>query len=142
MNNPHVRMAIFLAIPVIALAYFSGRPEIDMSTTAAIVAPAGGEDGFRLVATGDRDSDPGRLDCSLAAGEAPEGAPRPLRMAPGCMPANPHLAGARWWLDRPDGTVALAAADGRILAEFAAGDGAAFESYAPRYPLMTLLADD
>lgn len=141
MNNPHARMALFLAIPVVALAYFSSRPDIDTGTTAAIAASASGEDGFRLVSTSDRDEG-NRPDCSLAAGEAAEGAPRPLRMAPGCAPGNPHLADARWWLDRSDGTVALAAADGRILAEFAAGDGVAFESYAPQQPVMTLLADD
>jgi hypothetical protein len=141
MNNPHARMALFLAIPVVALAYLSSRPDLDMSTTSAIVvASAGTEDGFRLFSTSDEGM--GAADCSLAAGEAPEGAPRPLRLGAGCMPANPQLAGARWWLDRPDGTVALAAADGRILAEFAAGAGAAFESYAPAQPLMTLLADD
>ena len=141
MNNPHARMALFLAIPVIALAYLSNQPEVDMSTTSAIAVSRGAEDGFRLVSAWNQD-DRSRPDCSLAAGEAPEGAPRPLRMAAGCTSGNPLLTGARWWLDRPDGTVALAAADGRILAEFAAGDGAAFESYAPRQPLMTLLADD
>lgn len=141
MNNPHARMALFLAIPVIALTYLSGRPDVDMTTTSTIATAPDGEDGFRLVSAWDG-GDRNRPDCSLAAGEAPQGAPRPLRMAPGCMPGNPQLAGARWWLDRPDGTIALAAADGRILAEFAAGDGAAFESYAPRQPLMTLLADD
>ena len=139
MNNPHVRMALFLAIPVVALGYLSNRPDVDMTTTAAIVASPAGEEGFRLVSgLIDEDQD----ECSLAAGEAPEGAPRPLRLAAGCLPDNPQLADARWWLDRPDGTVALAAADGRILAEFMTGDGAAFESYYPQQPLMTLLADD
>ena len=139
MNTAHARMAMILAIPIIALALLSARPEIDMGATSSIAASVAGEEGFRLFSgAADRSADA----CSLAAGDAPQGAPRPLRLASACLPDNPQLAGARWWLERADGTVALAAAAGRILAEFAAADGTAFESYYPRQPVMTLLADD
>lgn len=112
------------------------KPALDTTTTSAI-APAGGwGDGFRLVSTWDE------AGCTLVAGRAVERGGRTLSLAPGCIADNPELAAARYWLDRPDGTVAFSAADGRIVAEFAMADGAAFESYYPRQPVMTLFAGD
>lgn len=78
-------------------------------------------------------------DCHVAAILA-EAGKRPLSLAPGCANAVPGLAGTRWWLERADGSVAFMTDDGHVAAEFAVADGAAFESYAPRQPIMTLLS--
>jgi len=140
MNIAHGGAAGLLAALIFAAGAFQPQPGLDTTTTSS-VAP---RDSFRLVSTWDSagDSSADSTGCSLAAGHAPEGGPRPLRLAPGCVADNPGLAEARYWLDRHDGTVAFSGADGRIVAEFAAADGAAFESYSPPLPVMTLFADD
>lgn len=136
MNIAHAAAAGLLAALIFAAGTFQPEPGLDMTTTSSVAPAAAPEDSFRLISTW------GGAGCSLAAGRAPEGDLRPLRLAPGCVADNPELAKARYWLDRPDGTVAFSGADGRVLAEFAAADGAAFESYYPSLPVMTLFADD
>lgn len=134
MNTAYATTAV-LAGMLLAAGAIQKTSEPDLVTTASI-APSPAQDGFRLVSTA------GEADCLLAVGYAPEGRMRPLRLAPGCVADNPELAGARYWLDRPDGAIAFSGADGNIVAEFAAADGAAFESYYPARPVMTLLALD
>ena len=141
MNIAHAGAAGLLAAAVLAAVAFDLGPRLettmlDTTTTASLAPAAAPQDSFRLVSTS------GGVGCSLAAGDATEDGLRPLRLAAGCAADNPALAQARYWLDRPDGTVAFSGADGRILAEFAAADGAAFESYHPPLPIMTLIAED
>lgn len=128
-------------LAVFAIAAWALQPEraLDMTATSSIAPVVARSDSFRLVSTWDDVGD--EAGCSLVAGEAAGQGKRPLRLAPGCAADNPGLAAARYWLDRSDGTVAFAAADGRIVAEFAMADGAAFESYSPQQPVMTLLAE-
>lgn len=125
-----------LAVFAFAAWALQPKPALDMAATASIAPDAGQEGGFRLVSAW------GEAGCSLVAAQAREKGGRALSLAPGCIADNPVLAAARYWLDRPDGTVAFSAADGRIVAEFAMADGAAFESYYPPQPVMTLLAGD
>lgn len=144
MNIAHGGAAGLLAALIFAAGAFQPQPGLDMTTTSSVAPATAPRDSFRLVSTwdGSGENSADSTGCSLAAGHAPEGGLRPLRLAPGCVADNPGLAEARYWLDRPDGTVAFSGADGRVLAEFAAADGAAFESYHPRLPVMTLFADD
>ena len=135
MNIAHAGGAGLLAAAMLAAAsIFDAGPRLDATTTASLAAAP--QDRFRLVST------LGEAGCSLTAGQARKDGLRPLVLAAGCIDGNPALAQARYWLDRPDGTVALSAADGRVVAEFAAADGAAFESYDPPLPVMTLFTDD
>ena len=111
--------------------------ETDMLTTASIAStspPSSVPDNFKMLLSGtDR-------DCRLMVGEAVAGtAKRPLRLAQSCFVDNPGLAGAQYWVEQPDGAVALSGADGHVVARLAAADGAAFESYYPTLPVMTLL---
>jgi hypothetical protein len=55
-----------------------------------------------------------------------------------CEGASSLVADAALWIDRPDGSVALAAADGEPLVELAVSDGAAYESFSPATPLILL----
>ncbi|RIK85727.1 MAG: hypothetical protein DCC69_09145 [Hyphomicrobiales bacterium] len=140
MNIAHAGAAGLLAALALAAGAFQPNPELDTTATSSVAPAMAAQESFRLVSTWSGAG--GGAGCSLAAGNAAEGGSRPLRLAPGCIADNPALAEARYWLDRPDGTVAFSGADGRVLAEFAAADGAAFESYHPRLPVMTLFADD
>ncbi len=140
MNIAHGGAAGLLAALILAAGAFQPQPALDAAATSSVAPAAVPQDGFRLVSTWGNAGD--GTGCSLAAGHAPEGGPRPLRLAPGCVTDNPGLAEARYWLDRRDGTVAFSGADGRIVVEFAAADGAAFESYSPPQPVMTLFAED
>lgn len=116
-----------------AIQQTSGLDEITVSSLPSLRV----QDDFRLFSTSSGDA-----ECHLAVAETSGGRMRPLRLAPGCIAANPGLAGARYWVDRSDGVVVFSAANGNILAEFAAADGAAFESYYPAQPVMTLVAMD
>ncbi len=129
----HAGKAVVLAGALAAIGALSGGPDLDGTTTSAIAPASGQEARFMLVSAA------AETVCTLAAEQAPNGTMRRLALAPDCLAANPELAAMRFWLDRPDGTVALADADGRIRAEFAMADGAAYESYNPRFPVMTLL---
>jgi hypothetical protein len=130
----HAGKAVVLAGALAAIGVFSGGPGLDETTTSAIAPASGQQARFMLVSAGDETA------CTLVAEEAPHGTMRQITLAPDCLAAGPELAAMRFWLDRPDGTVALAGADGRVRAEFALADGAAYESYNPRFPVMTLLA--
>jgi len=128
----HAGKAVLLAGALAALGALWPAPELDGTTTAAIAPASGPEARFRLAMD--------ETVCTLVAGQAPNAAMQPVALAPDCLAARPELAAVRFWLDRPDGTVALAGADGRVRVEFAAADGAAYESYNPRFPVMTLFA--
>ncbi|MFC3725035.1 hypothetical protein [Neoaquamicrobium sediminum] len=92
---------------------------------------------FRLHAGGVDDT------CVLIAAEVPDLEDRrPLRFGAQCPDLGGNLNAARWWQDREDGSIAFTKDDGGVVAEFAVADGAAFVSYAPRQPIMTLLAVD
>ena len=134
-NTAYATTAVLAAMLVAAGAIQkSGDPD---RSAAASTAPERTQEDFRLVSTS------GKVECLLAVGRAAEeGRMRPLRLAEGCLADNPGLAGARYWLDRPDGLIAFSGTNGNIVAEFAAADGAAFESYFPARPVMTLLALD
>ena len=67
---------------------------------------------------------------------------RALRFGATCPDLGRDLNTARWWQDREDGSIAFMSDDGIAVAEFGVADGAAFVSYAPRQPIMTLLVVD
>lgn len=137
MNIAHAGKAMLLAIPLVALGLLSARPALDMTTTASIAPPAAPEDSFRLVSTLGEGG-----DCRVSATRMEEGEKRLLRLSPGCAADVPTLSAAHYWLDRPDGTVVLSGDDGKAVATFMLADGAAYESYDPPYPVMTLIALD
>lgn len=84
------------------------------------------------------------IGCSLTAhGTANPGAgERRLDLEPRCSAVAPELAGAQRWMQRRDGSVAFVRDDGSVVAEFAAADGAALESFRPREPILTLFASE
>ena len=132
MNLAQMGVAAALALAIYA-APFSYEGDPDPMIVAAFDATQPGEQRFSLQASG-RDT-----GCLVTAASADDGK-QPLSLASACLDLVPGLAGARWWLEREDGTVAFAADNGKVVAEFALADGVAYESYAPRQPIMTLLS--
>lgn len=136
MNPAHAGVAALLALAAAFSGMLSSAQEQDPFVTAAVDASASPQDRFQMRSSG------WDVGCSVAAGEALEEARRRLLVDPACIDLDPGLTGARWWLERPDGSVAFVRQDGQIVAEFAPGDGAAYESYYPRQPILTLLIED
>ncbi len=137
MNIAHAGKAMLLAIPLVALGLLSARPGLDMTATASIAPPTAPEDSFRLVSTSGEGG-----DCRVSAAPMEAGEKRLLRLSPGCAADAPMLSAAHYWLERPDGSVVLSGDDGKAIAAFMLGDGVAYESYDPPYPVMTLIALD
>ena len=121
---------------IAALAYqqdfFAQDAGIDPVTVSSIKNGLVGGEKFFLVAGGVKS------DCVITAvGEGPK---KDLTVTPDCSQQLPALAKVKWWIDRDDGSVAFVSSSGDVAAEFAAGDGAALESFAPRKPLLALFA--
>lgn len=133
MKTAYATLTILAGL-ILAAGAVGQTPETDSLTTASIV-PANAPDRFRLLSSGDV------TECRLSVGQvAKNAAKRPLQLAQACLATHPGLAGAHYWVEQPDGVVALSGKDGHVLARFAVADGAAFESYYPKLPVMTLLA--
>lgn len=56
-----------------------------------------------------------------------------------CRLVHPDLLTATSWQERADGSVAVKRADGGVVVEIAAADGASFESYNPPSPILVLV---
>ena len=124
-------VAMLLATP----QFLVTRSIDDQMSTGSIALPEGAAESFRLISSADD------MGCAIAAGMPGGEVRRPLQLDANCIDAVPLLARAHWWLDRPDGTVAFVDDTGEAVAEFAEADGAAFESYLPRQPIMILVAE-
>ena len=111
--------------------------DVDM-TTASIArpaAPAAHEAGESFVIR----SALSDASCVVAKGEELSPGYAKIRVTSACEQLLPGLASARFWREREDGSVALSAA-GDPIAEFAAGDGVDYESYAPASAMLTIKA--
>lgn len=64
-----------------------------------------------------------------------------LKVNPACETIMPGLTTARFWRERANGTVAFVDGQNAPVAEFAAGDGADFESYRPRSSRLSMWAE-
>ncbi len=125
---------LLIALGVLAPGSKAAPVAPDMETITGSISAAS-EARFRL-----HSSDVDEA-CVLTAADVPETEDRrALRFGARCPDLGGDLNAARWWQDREDGSIAFMRDDGRIVAEFAIADGAAFVSYAPRQPIMTLLA--
>lgn len=142
MVNPAYATVAVLAGTLVASAAIQKSAELDETVTASIAsppalhAPGPAEEAFRLT------SSASQTQCVIVVARASEGEVAALRFAPDCIANHRGLARAHYWLERPDGSVAFSGRDGNIIAEFAVADGAAFESYSPTAPVITLQALD
>lgn len=131
MKFSHLAAAAALAL----VAYHNlpaRKPSVDPVVVGSIAPSVPGAERF-LLQLGGHDS-----GCIVTVAPGDDDGRR-LTLGRACAVHAPVLAGARTWQDRADGSVAFAREDGRVVAEFAVADGAAFESYVPRQPIMTLL---
>ena len=96
-----------------------------------MVGSISGQERFSLAVAGEADG------CVISISTLP-GDSKDMALSAACEAQAPVLSGSSLWLERKDGSVAFIGIDGTVRAEFAAGDGVAFESYAPRQPPMIL----
>jgi hypothetical protein len=61
-----------------------------------------------------------------------------LLLGKGCGDDLADYAGARYWSEEPDGSVAFVMADGSVALRFAVGDGTAYEAFGDGVPLFAL----
>lgn len=105
------------------------------SRPAAEAAPDPAVEMFQLQASGDA------ATC-LVEKAVGAGALSHVIVAPDCEAVMPGLSKIRYWREQADGTVALSP-DGRTpTVVFGLADGVAYESVAPRAPLMALIASN
>lgn len=124
------------AAVALVLAAAAGQRLVDGTVRGqALAAPVAVDTAVYRVTINGREA-----GCLLSAGRWIDDASRSIDLSDGCVPVEYPLAMARIWIERPHGDVALADDAGRVLVELGASDGAAFESFRPLEPLMTLTA--
>jgi hypothetical protein len=124
-----------LAVGLATALMLSARQEIATvasPATAAAVTPAAADREARLTISGS-----GKACVIVRTAPTESLAPDPT-----CDTVMPGLSNARFWHDNGDGSVAINDAEGRTLAQFAEADGAGYESFEPRLPLMSLIAEN
>jgi hypothetical protein len=129
MRTSTLVLAACVAAGTVAVAGFH------LNSTASAAASATFDPGvetFILQATGNLPS------CRI---EKPRGEAAVVRvaLAPECGEILPGLGQAHYWREKPDGTVELSADGVTPVATFEVGDGVAYESIAPRRPLMAMI---
>lgn len=117
------------ALAAAGAATVGAHPAPDPADARQVVAAP---ETYRLTANG------GGGACTLRRG--PSVAPARLRIAvaPGCDALFPGLSRATLWEERADDSVVLRNAAGKAIAVFGAGDGVAYQSFAPRAPLLAM----
>lgn len=135
MNLVHAGLASLLLLG--AYAAFPG-PTLDRTPVGAIPAQPRGEALPRFELTSSLHD----TSCFIAVGAPAGEGRRRLHPEPACAKLGLEAGEAAYWLERQDGTAALLDEEGSTAFEFAVGDGAAFESYRPAQPVMTLISAD
>lgn len=83
----------------------------------------------------------GDAGCRVIKGQALSPGYAKVRLTSACEKLLPGLATAQYWREREDGSVALSADASDPIAEFSAGDGVDYESYAPAATILSLKAE-
>lgn len=104
---------------------------IDTEIKTAAIAPASGEI-FRLSSIAANES------CLIVKGDELSPGLARLQVNPACERLLPGVGKARFWRERGDGSVALSSGANSPVVEFAAGEGAEYESYSPGAVFLSL----
>ncbi|MBL8582680.1 MAG: hypothetical protein JNL61_10700 [Rhizobiaceae bacterium] len=124
--------AAAVACLVVFAALLPREPaEVDRMTTGSVEPASPDLHGFQLNA-------PGGESCRIGDRQTGAGDRAEISLDPGCAKLFPELADVRFWRDEADGSMALAGADGHAIVRFAQADGAGYESYFPKLPLLSL----
>lgn len=97
-------------------------------------APSSFPGAYRLVANG------GEASCMLERGASVSPGLSEMEISPQCRFLLPGIERARYWRERPDGTIDFSENGVDPIVVFAAADGPGYESYAPSLPLLSLKA--
>lgn len=128
-----------LAVALIATAVLGSRLGADGAAmqSPTVTRPDGAglaSERFRLVS--------GDSSCVVLRSAAMGTAPAGLTAGHDCDEVMPGLSDVRFWREEADGSVLFGSVGGVTMAAFAQADGAGYESFAPRHPLMTLVPVD
>ncbi|MCT7377735.1 hypothetical protein [Chelativorans salis] len=115
-----------------ALAFVASDQEGTAAADPSVQERQGPHSHYRLRVAG-RDG-----SCTIAKGKSAGIGRAEIELAADCVLLMPRLSEARYWREGADRDVAFEAADGRVIAEFYAADGVAYESLTPAAPLMAL----
>src|SRR3954468_2985615 len=132
MRTSTLVLAACVAAGTVAVVGFHMNSTASAASAAAPVHGDPGIETFILQATGDLPS------CRI---EKPRGAAPVVRVALSaeCGELLPGLRQAHYWREKPDGTVELSPDGVTPVVIFEVGDGVAYESIAPRRPLMAMI---
>ena len=84
----------------------------------------------------------GSASCIVARGADLSEGLSELRVEPSCEAVMPGMATVKYWRETDDETVAFSVDGIDALVTFALADGAAYETFAPGTPLLSLAVSD
>lgn len=119
---------LLAAVAMVAAGHDGTAPE------STLQKPMFAGQAYKLQIGGDSES------CVVEKGKADATGDAALKFNGGCADRYPRVAGARFWSERPDGSVAFTRSDGKTVIEFAVADGVAYQSFEPGAPLASLIA--
>jgi len=128
-------VAIVLTGAAAALSVDKGVLVTQPSEATPVVGEISADETFLVRAPGSDESC--RVRKAVMLGDVAE-----LDAEPGCDDILPGLSRARHWQERDDGSVVVLAAGGKAIVSFSVADGVAYESFAPRSPLISLISEN
>ena len=121
---------------VAAFALIGGEWQPNGTVTADATLRPAAQDSF-MVILGGRDT-----GCSVVVEKRGLDRAGGLRLGDACAETAPEMAGLRFWAENADGSISFGESEGKAVYSFAAADGAAYESYDPQTPLISLISSD
>jgi hypothetical protein len=76
--------------------------------------------------------------CAVMRGDAVSQGRAMLRIEPACATLLPGMADAKFWRENADGSITFTEESGDPIVSFSVADGAAYESFEPATPLLSL----
>ena len=124
-----------LVTAAVATSELAVRDNAVRSISATPVNAGSGRQNYLL-----RDADAG--NCLVTRGTVAGDGSSDVVAGKACDGLLAGLSQARIWMVEGDGSVALRTTSGETLARFALADGVDYESFQPRFPLMSLAEAD
>lgn len=123
---------------IVAAGVFSSGPDGERKAIAATstVMPqvsASGDATFRMRAIGD-------VSCAVTRGDQISEDRSELEVDASCAALLPGIERAKFWQEKPDGSVAFTEDGVDAIVSFSVADGVAYESFEPATPLLSLAA--
>lgn len=128
-------LALMLAGVIAALSIDKGVLVTPQSEATPLTAEASTSEIFTLHARGSGES------CTVRKSPG-DGLIATVSVEPGCDALLPGLSHARYWQEGDDGSIVFSAESHEAIVSFTMADGVAYESFEPRSPLISLIAEN